>query len=319
MKKLLEVNNLYVDYKVKEGYLSAVENVSFDLYEGEIFALVGESGCGKSTISYSIMNLLLSGNERLRGEINYKGKNLINLKTDEMAEIRGKEIGMIFQNPLDSLNPVYTAGWQVEEALLLDRIDKQEAWERTVKLFKDVKIPDPERRMKSFPHELSGGMRQRVMIGMMLSRRPNILIADEPTTALDVTIEAQILEIINNLKKTYHTSIMIITHNFGVVAEVADRIGVMYAGKLVEEGNVFEIFKNPQHPYTKLLMKALPRTRKHEKKLETIPGSVPKLIGEIKGCRFANRCPDAIDICKIETPQMREITQGHKCACHKLS
>lgn len=314
MDKLLEVKNLSVDYKVKDGYLSAVEDISFDLYKGEIYALVGESGCGKSTIAYTIMNLLMAGNELIKGKVLFKDKNIISLKTDEMYKIRGKEIGMIFQNPLDSLNPVYTAGGQVQEAILLDKVEN--AWEKVIKLFNDVRIPDAEKRMKSYPHELSGGMRQRVMISMMLSRRPELLIADEPTTALDVTIEAQILEILKSLKNQYKTSIMIITHNFGVVAEVADRIGVMYAGKLVEEGNVYQIFHNAQHPYTKLLMKALPRIRKNEGKLETIPGNVPKLIGEIKGCRFANRCPNAFELCEKETPGKIEVESGHTYACH---
>lgn len=319
MDKLLEVKNLNVNYKVKDGYLSAVEDVNFNINKGEIFALVGESGCGKSTIAYTIMNLLMSGNEKISGEIIFEGINLIPLKINEMAKIRGKKIGMIFQNPLDSLNPVYTSGSQVEEAILLDKIEKEKAWEKVLGLFNNVKIPDAQKRLKSYPHELSGGMRQRVMIAMMLSRRPELLIADEPTTALDVTIEAQILEIIKELKNQYNTSIMIITHNFGVVAEIADRIGVMYAGKLVEMGDVYQIFENPTHPYTKLLMKALPRIRKHESALETIPGSVPKLIGNIKGCRFANRCPYVSDICKEKLPVEREIEKGHIYACHNIS
>ena len=316
METLLDIKNLHVDYKVKEGYLSAVHDVSFNLNKGEVFALVGESGCGKSTISYSIMNLLMSGNAYVSGEVTFKGRNILNLKNDEMAEIRGKEIGMIFQNPLDSLNPVYTSGYQVQEAILLDSVDKYQAWQKALELYNDVKIPDSEKRLKSFPHELSGGMRQRVMIAMMLSRKPEILIADEPTTALDVTIEAQILEIIKKLKADYNTSIMIITHNFGVVAEVADRIGVMYAGKLVELGDVYQIFEHPTHPYTQMLLKALPRIRKHEGKLETIQGSVPKLIGDIPGCRFANRCPKAQEICRSKIPEVTPVENGHTCSCH---
>jgi oligopeptide/dipeptide ABC transporter ATP-binding protein len=318
MDKILEIKDLNVDYKVKEGYLSAVKDVSFNIGKGEIFALVGESGCGKSTIAYTIMNLLMSGNERVTGEILFDDKNLLRLKMDQMAKIRGSKIGMIFQNPLDSLNPVYTSGYQVQEALLIDKVDREKAWKRVKALYDDVKIPDSEKRMKSFPHELSGGMRQRVMIAMMLSRRPELLIADEPTTALDVTIEAQILEIIKELKKEYKTSVMIITHNFGVVAEVADRIGVMYAGRLVEMGDVFQIFENPSHPYTQMLLKALPRIRKQEGALETIPGSVPKLTGEIKGCRFANRCPKATEICRLEMPGVTEIDAGHICTCHHI-
>lgn len=318
MKPLLDVKNLCVEYQLKEGYLSAVESVSFSLNKGEIFALVGESGCGKSTTAYSVMNLLRSGNEKVSGEINFMGQNLLTLKNDEMADIRGKKIGMIFQNPLDSLNPVYSSGWQVQEALLIDKISKVDAWKQTLQLFQDVKIPDAESRMSSFPHELSGGMRQRVMIAMMLSRSPELLIADEPTTALDVTIEAQILEIIKHLKAAYGTSIMIITHNFGVVAELADQIGVMYAGNLVEQGSVFQIFENPSHPYTKLLLRSLPRIRKHQGRLETISGSVPKFIGQIDACRFANRCPEVMPLCHAKKPEPRRVEIGHTCACHRL-
>lgn len=316
LEKLLDIENLYVDYKVADGYLSAVEDVSININKGEIFALVGESGCGKSTIAYTIMNLLSNNNEKVRGSINFKDKNLLELSEKQMSDIRGKEIGMIFQNPLDSLNPVYKTGYQIYEAIALDKIDKKEAWNRVIKLYEDVKIPDSTKRIESFPHELSGGMRQRIMIAMMLSRNPELLIADEPTTALDVTIEAQILEIIKDLKKEFNTSILVITHNFGVVAEIADKIGVMYAGKLVEQGDVFQIFKNPTHPYTKALLKALPRIRKHEGRLETIPGNVPKLVGEIKGCRFANRCSEAKEICFKEAPPQREIEKNHFCLCH---
>ena len=258
-EELLRLDHLCIDYKVKGGLLSAVHDVSFSIGRGEIFAVVGESGCGKSTVAHSIMNLLPGGNARVSGEIVFKGKDLRTCSEKQMEAIRGKEIGMIFQNPLDSLNPVYTTGTQVQEAILLDRVDRQEAWNRVVKLYQDVKMPDAQERARSYPHELSGGMRQRVMIAMMLSRNPELLIADEPTTALDVTIEAQILEIIKDLKEKYHTAIMLITHNFGLVAEVADRIAVMYAGEVVEWGDVFEIFEQPKHPYTRLLMQALPR------------------------------------------------------------
>lgn len=227
---LLRLENLSIDYKVKDGYLSAVKNVNFEINRGEVFAVVGESGCGKSTVAHSIMNLLPGGNEEISGKIIFKGRDLRQCSEKDMEKIRGKEIGMIFQNPLDSLNPVYTVGDQVAEAILLDKVDKVEAWNRVIKLFKDVKMPDAEERVKSFPHELSGGMRQRVMIAMMLSRNPELLIADEPTTALDVTIEAQILEIMKELKEKYDTAIMLITHNFGLVAEIADRVGIMYAG-----------------------------------------------------------------------------------------
>jgi oligopeptide/dipeptide ABC transporter ATP-binding protein len=316
MSILLDIRDLSVDYQVKGGYLSAVHKVNFHLKRGEIFALVGESGCGKSTIAYSIIKLLNSGNEKVTGEIIFEGTNLQDLKSAEMSALRGKKIGMVFQNPLDSLNPVYTSGWQVQEAIALDKVDRLQAWQKVRELYSDMKIPDPEKRMKSFPHELSGGMRQRVMIAMMLSRNPALLIADEPTTALDVTIEAQILEIIKELRTVYQTSVLLITHNFGLVAEVADRIGVMYAGQLVEEGDVFQIFENPVHPYTRLLLAALPRISKRDGELATISGSVPKLIGEIKGCRFANRCLQAEAICFEQGPVMVEIETGHSCACN---
>ena len=315
-EELLRLEHLSIDYKVKDGYLSAVKDINFSINKGEIFAVVGESGCGKSTVAHSIMNLLPGGNEEITGKIIFKGKDLRSCTKKEMENIRGKEIGMIFQNPLDSLNPVYTVGGQVEEAILLDKVDKQEAWNRVVKLFKDVRMPDAEERVNSFPHELSGGMRQRVMIAMMLSRNPELLIADEPTTALDVTIEAQILDIIKDLKDQFNTSIMLITHNFGLVAEVADRIGIMYAGELVESGDVFEIFEHPTHPYTRLLMQALPRNTKSEGRLQTIDGSVPRITEKKPGCRFANRCPFAEEICRKEDPPADVVGENHICRCH---
>ena len=232
-----------------------------------------------------------------------------------MEQILGREIGMIFQNPLDSLNPVYTTGRQVSEAIMLDRVDKREAWEKAIRLFQDVKMPDARERVNSYPHELSGGMRQRVMIAMMLSRNPRLLIADEPTTALDVTIEAQILEILRELKEKRNTSIMLITHNFGLVAEAADRIAVMYAGEVIETGDVYEIFEQPMHPYTRLLMQALPRKTKKEGRLQTIEGSVPRILDKKPGCRFANRCPYAAKRCRCETPARIKVSETHAYCC----
>ncbi|MDD7602024.1 MAG: ABC transporter ATP-binding protein [Firmicutes bacterium] len=315
-EELLRLEHLSIDYKVKDGYLSAVNDVNCVLNKGEVFAIVGESGCGKSTVAHSIMNLLPGGNEEITGKIIFKGNDLRECTRPEMEKIRGKEIGMIFQNPLDSLNPVYTVGDQTAEAILLDNVSKEEAWNRVLKLFKDVKMPDAEERMKSFPHELSGGMRQRIMIAMMLSRNPELLIADEPTTALDVTIEAQILEIMKELKRQFNTAIMLITHNFGLVAEIADRIGVMYAGEMIESGDVFEIFRYPTHPYTRLLMQALPRKTKKEGRLQTIDGSVPRITEKKPGCRFANRCPYAVDKCFNETPEAVFVSEDHYCRCH---
>lgn len=317
-EELLRLNHLSIDYKVKDGYLSAVNDISCVINKGEVFAIVGESGCGKSTVAHSIMSLLPGGNEVITGEINFKGRNLRECTQKELEAIRGKEIGMIFQNPLDSLNPVYTVGDQTAEAILLDKVDKTEAWNRVIKLFKDVKMPDADERVKSFPHELSGGMRQRVMIAMMLSRNPELLIADEPTTALDVTIEAQILEILKQLKDQFNTAIMLITHNFGLVAEIADKIGIMYAGEMIESGDVFEIFENPVHPYTNLLMRALPSGTKKDGRLQTIDGSVPRITEKKPGCRFANRCPYAKEICFSETPEAVHISDTHFCRCHKI-
>ncbi|MGN0204605.1 MAG: ABC transporter ATP-binding protein [Coprococcus sp.] len=313
--ELLRLEHLSIDYKVKGGYLSAVNDVSLSINRGEIFAVVGESGCGKSTVAHSVMNLLPGGNAIMSGRIMFKDEDLRTLSPKQMEQIRGRDIGMIFQNPLDSLNPVYTTGKQVSEAIMLDRVDKQEAWNRVLKLYQDVKMPDAQERANSFPHELSGGMRQRVMIAMMLSRNPELLIADEPTTALDVTIEAQILEIIKELKEKYNTAIMLITHNFGLVAEVADKIAVMYAGEVIECGDVFEIFENPVHPYTCLLMKALPRKTKKEGRLQTIDGSVPRILDKKPGCRFANRCPYASEQCLNETPPESAVSETHKYRC----
>ncbi len=315
---LLRLDDLSIQYKVKDGYLSAVNNVSCTIHKGEVFALVGESGCGKSTIAHSIMKLLPGNNAQISGKIDFKGKNLLEFDEAEIEKIRGKEIGMIFQNPLDSLNPVYTVGAQVAEAIELDHVSREDAWKKVVELFKSVKMPDAEERAHSFPHELSGGMRQRVMIAMMISRNPELLIADEPTTALDVTIEAQILEIMCDLKKQYNTAILLITHNFGLVAEIADRIGIMYAGELVETGDVYEIFENPKHPYTKLLMQALPRKTKAEGRLKTIPGSVPRITEKKDECRFSNRCPYAEEICRTQAPPEVQVADDHMCRCHLL-
>ena len=316
-EQLLKINNLSIDYKVKDGYLSAVNKINLTINKGEIFALVGESGCGKSTIAHSLLQLLPAKNTVISGEAIFKDENLVNMSSKKIEHVRGKEISMIFQNPLDSLNPVFKVGNQVQEAILLDKVNKIDAWNKVIDLFKQVKMPDAEERANSFPHELSGGMRQRVMIAMMLSRNPELLIADEPTTALDVTIEAQILEILKQLRDNYDTSILLITHNFGLVAEIADKIGVMYAGEMIEMGDVYEIFKNPIHPYTKLLMQALPRITKNHGRLTTIEGSVPRITEKKEECRFANRCPYAIDKCRNQEPPLVVLENGHSYRCFK--
>ena len=316
-EQLLKINNLSIDYKVKDGYLSAVNKINLTINKGEIFALVGESGCGKSTIAHSLLQLLPAKNTVISGEAIFKNENLVNMSAKKIEHVRGKEISMIFQNPLDSLNPVFKVGNQVQEAILLDKVNKIDAWNKVIDLFKQVKMPDAEERANSFPHELSGGMRQRVMIAMMLSRNPELLIADEPTTALDVTIEAQILEILKQLRDNYDTSILLITHNFGLVAEIADKIGVMYAGEMIEMGDVYEIFKNPIHPYTKLLMQALPRITKNHGRLTTIEGSVPRITEKKEECRFANRCPYATDKCRNQEPPLVVLENGHSYRCFK--
>lgn len=314
-EELLRLNHVSIDYRVKDGYLSAVRDVTFGINKSEIFAIVGESGCGKSTVAHSIMRLLGS-NARVGGDILFEGTDLTKLSDNELTRVRGHNIGMIFQNPLDSLNPVYTTGGQVNEAIMLDGVGKLDGWKKVIELYREMKMPDAEKRAEAYPHEMSGGMRQRVMIAMMLSRNPQLLIADEPTTALDVTIEAQILEIISQLKREFNTAIMLITHNFGLVAEVADRVAIMYAGELVEQGDVFEIFDHPVHPYTRLLMQALPRMTKHEGRLQTIEGTVPRLTDSKPGCRFHNRCPHARDICADTDPEIVQMSATHSYRCH---
>jgi len=314
-KPLVSINNLSVSFNTSAGVVSAVEKVNFSIRKKEIFALVGESGCGKSTTAYALMRLISEPGEITGGNIIFQDQDLLSLSRKEMFNIRGKKISMIFQNPLDSLNPVIRIRSQVSEAIVLDKISKKEAWEKAVEIIKEVKIPDPDERANSYPFELSGGMRQRVMIGMMISRKPKLLIADEPTTALDVTIQAQILEIIKDLKEEIGTSIFLITHDFGIVAEIADRIAVMYAGKIVEIGDVFQIFERPCHPYTQLLMGSLPRMNKKEGRLKTIFGTVPNLIKPPKGCRFHERCPNSKKECQEIEPKMVEIEKGHLCAC----
>jgi oligopeptide/dipeptide ABC transporter ATP-binding protein len=316
MKELLRLEHLSIDYQVHAGMLSAVNDLSLSIGQGEIFALVGESGCGKSTIAQNIMRLSIDHNEKVQGKILFQDKDLLSLSETEMERIRGKHIGMIFQNPLDSLNPVYRSGTQVAEALRQDGLSKKEAMKRTIELYRDVQIPEPETRVRAFPHELSGGMRQRVMIAMMLARSPQLLIADEPTTALDVTVEAQILRIMKGLRDKYGSSVLLITHNFGIVAEIADRIGIMYAGEIVEEGTVFEIFQHPTHPYAKALLSALPRCRKTERRIDTIDGAVPRILEKKNECRFCNRCPSAMDICRGKRPEVRHLSDTHTVRCH---
>ncbi|MCI5687137.1 ABC transporter ATP-binding protein [Anaerovoracaceae bacterium 42-11] len=314
-ENLLEVRDLCIQFETQGGTVKAVDNVSFDIKKGEVFALVGESGCGKSTTAMGVMQLIKSPGKISGGQVNFDGRDLLTLTRQEMTKVRGSEIGMIFQNPLDSLNPVYTVGTQMMEGLMVEKMDKEQAYKVAFDMLRDVKLSDVESRMKSYPHEISGGMRQRVMIGMMLCRNPKLLIADEPTTALDVTIQAGIIELMNELRQKYDSAILMITHDFGIVADIADRVGVMYAGNLIEVGEVFEIFDNPKHPYTKLLMKALPTITKEEGRLQTIKGFVPNLAEERAGCNFADRCPNCMPACRERKPVLREVSENHLCAC----
>lgn len=313
---LIEIKDLEVEFRLKQKTIKAVEKVSFNVKKGEIFALLGESGCGKSTTALSLLRLIQSPGIICGGEIIFNGQDLLKLDEKEMYKIRGKEIGMIFQNPLDSLNPVYSIGWQMQEGLLLDHMTRAEAREKALCMLEDTRIPDARQREKCYPHEISGGMRQRVMIGMMLSRNPKLLIADEPTTALDVTIQAQILDLILEIRKVYNTAVIVITHDFGIIAEIADRAAIMYAGNIVEIGDVYQLFEKPAHPYTKLLINALPRISKKEGNLVTIPGSVPNLAQPLKGCKFHERCPQAKDKCAHVLPDFQEKEPGHFFACH---
>lgn len=314
MDTLLSVRNLKTYFRVKRGVLRAVDNVSFDIKRGEVFCLVGESGCGKSITALSIMRLVPYPGEIVGGEILFDGVDLLKLPEEEMEKIRGKRIGMIFQDPHTSLDPSYTVGWQVEEAILLHRMIK-EVSKLAVSLLKRVGIPAAEKRYREYPHQLSGGLKQRAMIGIAISNSPELLIADEPTTALDVTIQAQIVDLMLKLREENGISILLITHDMGLVAEACDRLAVMYAGKIVEKGSVEEIFSEPLHPYTKALLRCVPRPDKDVEKLVAIPGTVPELP-PASGCRFADRCPMARKECFEITPEEVNMGNGHRVACH---
>jgi peptide/nickel transport system ATP-binding protein len=319
--RLLDVKNLKTYFFTDEGVVRAVDGVDLYIDKGETLGVVGESGCGKSVTALSIMKLIPQPPGKIvEGEILYNGTNLVDLPANKLRRIRGKEISMVFQEPMTSLNPVFTCGEQIAEALRLhEGLGRREAMDKTVEMLKLVHIPNAERRVKEYPHQLSGGMRQRVMIAMALSCSPNLLIADEPTTALDVTIQAQILELLNELKSRLHMAVMLITHDMGVIAETAQRVVVMYAAKVAEEAPVAELFKEPLHPYTQGLLRSIPRldlAATERRRLETIPGTVPTLRGEIApGCRFAPRCPFVKSVCTEKDPVLKEVKPGHKVAC----
>lgn len=314
---LIEVKNLKTHFFTEEGVVKAVDGVDFSIKSGETVGIVGESGCGKSVTSLSIMRLVESPPGRIvDGEILFEGKDLTKLSEKEMRKIRGNDISMIFQEPMTSLNPVYTVGDQIIEALVLHKnISKKEAKVQAVEMLRKVGIPLPEQRVDEYPHQLSGGMRQRVMIAMALSCDPKLLIADEPTTALDVTIQAQILDLMNGLKDEFGMAIMMITHDLGVIAEVSDRIAVMYAGKIVEYADAEELFANPSNPYTWGLLKSIPLLHKDIEKLFAIPGNVPSPLDFPEGCKFNSRCFMAQDKCYKEEPPLREVKGSHVSRC----
>lgn len=313
---ILDVHELKTYFHTENGVLPSVDGVSFQLKRGETVALVGESGCGKSVTSFSIMGLVSSPGRIEGGEIFFQNKNLLKASKKEMRRMRGNEMAMIFQEPLTSLNPVFTVGSQIAESVRLhQKVSKKTAKIRSIEMIERVGIPRPEKVYYSYPHQLSGGMRQRIMIAIALSCNPKLLIADEPTTALDVTIQAQILKLMKELSQEYDTSIMLITHDLGVVAEMVDRVIVMYAGQIVEEGNVFDLFQNPQHPYTKGLIDSTPKIHELKSKLSSIEGTVPHPNEMPEGCRFRPRCPDAMEKCTNQAPRLKEFKPGYNVRC----
>jgi peptide/nickel transport system ATP-binding protein len=319
-QRLLEIRGLKTHFKTDDGWLHAVDGVDIGIDRGETVCVVGESGCGKSVTAMSILKLIAMPPGRIvAGQILWQGRDILPLSDDAMRRIRLKEIAIVFQEPMTSLNPVYTVGEQIAEGLRLhEGLSPKSALERAVQMLKLVRIPTPERRVHDYPHQFSGGMRQRVMIAIALSCKPQLLIADEPTTALDVTIQAQILDLLSELKAELGMAILLITHAMGVVAEVAQRVVVMYAGQVVEEAGVAALFAQPRHPYTQGLIRSIPRidtAALHKVRLATIAGAVPKLIAPAEGCRFAPRCQLAIATCTQTTPHLRQVAPGHKVAC----
>lgn len=317
-EKIIEVKGLRTSFFTDEGEIPAVDNIDFHIKEGEILGVVGESGCGKSVTSLSIMGLVPNPPGKVvGGEIIFNGENIIHYSEKKMRQIRGNEIAMIFQEPMTSLNPLFTIGNQMIEGIKIHmKWDKKKSRLKAIEIMKRVGLPRAEELMDEYPHQLSGGMRQRVMIAMAMACNPKLLIADEPTTALDVTIQSQILKLMKELNDEMNTAIMLITHDLGVVAQICERVVVMYAGKIVEEGQVSSIFKNPKHPYTKGLLKSVPDIRNKNERLYSIPGNVPK-PGSIKhGCRFAERCEFAFERCSSESPELYKVDdRGHRVRC----
>ena len=321
-ERILEVNNLSTSFRTERGLLKAIDGVTFYVEKGEILGVVGESGCGKSVTSQTILRLYDEKyTAKHEGEVLFDGKDILHIHEKEMEKIRGNSISMVFQDALSSLNPTFTVGYQLREALIIHQgMTKKEANEKAVEMLRLVGIPAPERRIKQYPHELSGGMRQRVMIAIALSCRPKLLIADEPTTALDVTIQAQIMDLIVELNKQLDMGVILITHDLGVVAETCQRVAVMYLGQIVEEASVEDIFDNPKHPYTWGLIKSIPRLEgDRSEPLHTIKGMVPLLSQIPSGCRFAERCPYATDMCREKMPELISVSDNHRVRCFKYS
>lgn len=314
---LLEVRSLTTRFFTEDGVVRAVEDVSFEIFPGEILSLVGESGCGKSVTGLSLLRLIPIPPGKIEsGELLFDGKNLLNLEEKEMQKVRGNDISMIFQEPMTSLNPVFTIGNQIMEVLQLHQsLDKKEARRNAIEMLGRVKIPSPEVRIDSYPHQLSGGMRQRAMIAMALSCQPKLLIADEPTTALDVTIQAQVLRLLKEIQREMGMAVILITHDLGVVSEIADRVAVMYAGRIVESGPIEAIFGQMRHPYTRGLLESIPQLEEKRKRLNAIPGQVPNPMDLPSGCKFHPRCYLMIDDCKKEDPPLFQVNGSHFSRC----
>ncbi len=318
---LIEVKDLYVYFYTYAGVVKAIEDMTFTIYKGEKFCMVGETGCGKSVTSRALANIVPSPGRIVKGKVIYyrdgKPVNILELSEEQLREIRGKEIAYIVQDPSSALDPLYTIGYQIVETMIDHYTvkDWKEGYKKAVELLREVLMPDPEQRIKNYPHELSGGQRQRAVISMGLSNMPRLLIADEPTSSLDVTVQAQLLELLRRLVREHGLTLFLITHDMGVVAEMCDRVAVLYAGNIVELAPVDEIFKNPKHPYTMGLLRAVPNPQADVEKLEPIPGTIPNLIYPPPGCRFHPRCPFARDVCKREKPPLVEISPGHYVRC----
>ena len=315
---MLKVRDLTVSFRTEQGIVRAVDGVSFDVAEGELLGVVGESGSGKTVSLLAVMGLITDPNAIIAGSIQYRGRELVGLKPRAMRELRGKEIAMIFQDPMTALTPVYTVGWQIAEQVLAhEKVSKAAAWQRAIDLLAEVNIPKPEEAAHRYPHQLSGGMRQRVVIAMALSCNPALLVADEPTTALDVTVQAQILDLLHKLRRNHGSAIVFITHDMGVMAEIADRMLVMYAGRVVERGTKQELFSAPMHPYTRALLESIPPlTGEKPRRLKAIPGTPPNLLNRPPGCAFAPRCAERFDKCSGE-PALG--AGARAAACFKVS